>query len=57
MIFFEKGFIDAYCWMYGSTKKQAKEELDLLSERGEHEYINSIILCYKSHIKQIFYND
>lgn len=57
MISLRKDFVDAYCWMYGSTKKQAKEELDLLLERGEDSYIYGVINCYKSHIKQMFYND
>lgn len=57
MISLRKDFIDAYCWMYGSTKKQAKEELDLLMERSEDSYIYGVISCYKNHIKQMFYND
>lgn len=49
----EKSFINAYAWLYGSTKKQAKE----IYKNSSIEYIESIIECFNNNAKKAFYND
>ena len=48
-----KQFVDAYIWLFGGTKKAAKEIYRLSSA----EYIESVISVYKRQLILAFYND
>ena len=48
-----KDFYDAYCWMYGVTKEEAKRVFREISDDSVYE----LIYGYKNQVKQIFYND
>ena len=49
----EKEFIEAYCWMYGQTKKQAKFAYKIYSDKT----IKDIVDTYKRNYKKAFYED
>ena len=52
----QRDFIEAYCWMFYSTEKKAKEVYSLRIHDNP-EYVHQMIACYKSHCGKAFYND
>lgn len=48
-----KDFYDAYRWMYGTTKEEAKRAFIEMSDDSVYELIHG----YKNQVNQIFYND
>lgn len=52
-IYTVKDFYDAYCWMYGVTKEEAKRVFREISDDSVYELIHG----YKNQVNQIFYND
>lgn len=53
----KKDFINAYTWMYGSTKKQAEQTYRRAMEIADYSYIREIINCFESNAKKAFYDD
>lgn len=49
----EKEFIEAYCWMYGRTKKQANFAYKIYSDKT----IKDVVDTYKRNCKKAFYED
>jgi len=52
----EKEFIEAYCWMFYSTKKKAREVYSLRIHDNP-ECVHQMIAYYKSNCKKAFYED
>lgn len=52
----EKDFVEAYCWMFYSTKKKAREVYSLRIHDNP-EYVHQMIAYYKSNCKKAFYED
>lgn len=52
----EKEFIEAYCWMFYSTKKKAREVYSLRIHDNP-EYVHQMIAYCKSNCKKAFYED
>ena len=50
-------FVRAYCWMYGSTKKQAETAYRRAMEIADYDYIREIIACFDGNAKRAFVND
>ena len=50
-------FINAYTWMYGSTKKKAEGVFRRAMEIADYGYIKEIIACFESNAKKSFYAD
>lgn len=48
-----KNFVDAYTWLFGSTKKYAKE----IYKNEDKEYIEAVIFAYRTHCKIAFFED
>jgi len=46
-------FINAYVWMFGSSKKKASE----LYKTADPEYIKTVINAYRKQNKLAFWND
>lgn len=46
-------FIDAYRWMYGGTKKNARE----IYRKADPDYIALIIKAYEQQNRMAFYDD
>lgn len=46
-------FITALCWMYGFTKKEAREYI----KKADYETLESVYLCYMNEMNKAFYND
>lgn len=53
----KKDFINAYTWMYGSTKKQAEQTYRRAMEIADYGYIKEIINCFEENAKKAFYAD
>ena len=50
-------FITAYCWMYGSTKKEAANVYRQKMESGSVGFIEAVIECFKENARKSFYDD
>ena len=50
-------FVQAYTWMYGSTKRQAESAYRRAMEIADYEYIKEIISCFEDNAKQAFNAD
>ena len=50
-------FIDAYVWLYGSTKKTAERIYRTAIGCGDYRYVKEVIACFENNSKQSFYND
>lgn len=46
-------FVDAYIWMFGGTKKAARE----VYRKADHGYISAVIESYTRHFAFTFYED
>lgn len=53
----KNNFMEAYVWMYGSTKKKANEVFRRAMEIADYDYIKEVIACYESNAQKSFYND
>lgn len=49
----KKAFVIAYTWMYGGTKKEAKEAY----KHSDDDYKSAIIECYECNAQKEFYCD
>ncbi|MCQ2978076.1 MAG: hypothetical protein MJ232_08685 [archaeon] len=52
----ENRFVNAFCWLYGTTKKEAVKTYKAL-KNNDINYINNIINCFENNAKKAFYND
>ena len=50
-------FVDAYVWLYGSTKKEAGKAYSRAMEIADYSYIKEIIACFENNAKKSFYED
>ncbi len=50
-------FIEAYCWMFGSSKKHAGIIYDNAYKLNQFDYIGAIIDAYENQTKTAFYCD
>ena len=50
-------FIDAYVWMFGSTKMEAIKTYSRAMSVADYGYIKEIIACFEDNAKRCFYDD
>lgn len=50
-------FVEAYTWMYGSTKKKAESVYRRAMEIADYNYVREVIACFDGNAKKNFLDD
>ena len=50
-------FVQAYCWIFGCTKRNAETVYKEQKTKGNDAYIQSVIACFESNAARSFATD